>query len=1044
MFYIKVMGCDGGLIMKLKQFVSFALCLCLLSGIFIFGSAEVSAVGRVQEIANVVVFVDFADSNHEHKADYFNLCYKSNFGNVRRQIFDGSEEHANSLGYYLDRVSFGQLKVVNVFPQAGTDGSFAPLRLSKRANQYNRLTADGEIIGEIIAELNRTGALSSVNVDMNRDGVIDNLTIVVACEDEQASKNDTFICHKSDYGGMETVSGKMIGSYNLITESSASFGNGAGVVIHEFLHTLGYPDLYENLERDRHPVGPWDIMSQATWYPAYPSAYLRSAVTGWFSIPEVRGSQSCELYSASAATDATKDRQAVILKTDYSDTEFFVVEYRQKAGRGDFGSYDRYIPGSGLIVYRVNLNAETNIDGAPYRIYVFRRGDSFAGDGGERAPLGDGNNQNYLFGSYLSRESGRTSYGSRNISDSLAQNAIVYSDGTNSGIVIKNVGSASGDKISFDVEFSRPQGEYWRTVRTLEGLDRSGYYDFCMDTDGTMFCLAQSGNAEYLYQRKGTSDWSRYTAPVPDSGLMYKLGRYNGETYAGYISAGRAKLAKCGSSGWETVYTSQVQANELSMCSDAAGVYLTFTDSENKNVYVYEHTASGGGLLGQEAGRCGYAANPCVSADKGAMAVVFRDFLDGNRLHVRSFDRESGSWYDVGGGTLAANFAVMKLYQNKVYVAANGTVNPDYKSYLYCCDLSGGSWAAVGNGVFADESITEMDICFVGGKPCIAYYGGRTNTVCAVELENNSWKSVGARVADDGYASGVRMFAASDGLYVSYYVPGSGIAYTKTYSADIGHVHSYQETERRQASCKETGFVTYVCAACGDKYTEELPKTKHSFGPWVLVREPSETADGLEERLCSVCGEKETRSISNIENPFVDVQEGPYSYYYDAVMWAVARGITTGTDKEHFSPGGSCTRAQVVTFIWRTLGEPEPDSMVSPFDDVKNRGDYYYKAVLWAAEKGIIKGVDETHFNPLGVVTRGQFATMLLRLEGEPGHSSENPFKDVSGGYYYDAVLWAYEKNIAGGVGDGLFAPELTCDRGQTVTFLYRYYSDSI
>lgn len=1026
---------------KLRRFISFMLCLCLLQGTFVFAEVKASAVGRVREVANVVVFVDFADSNHGHSADYFNLCYKNNFENVRRELFEGSEDHTSGLAYYLNSISYGQLKVVNIFPQAAADGSLTPLRLSKRADQYDERTADGEVIGEIIAELNRTGALASVNTDMDRDGVIDNLTVVVACEDENAQTNTIFGCRKSDYGGMETISGKMVGCYNIITESSACFGNGAGVIIHEFLHTLGYPDLYENLSRNRHPVGPWDIMSQATWYPAYPSAYLRSAVTGWFSIPEVRASQSCELYSASAATEATKDRQALILKTDYSDTEFFVVEYRQKADMSKFGGYDRYIPGSGLIVYRVNLNAETNIDGAPYRIYIFRPGDSFAGDGGELAPVGDGSNQNYLFAAYLSRESGRTSYGSSNTNDSLAQNAIVYSDGTNSGIVIKNVGSAAGDKISFDVEFTRPQGEYWRTVKTLEGLDRSGYYDFCMDSDGTMFCLAQSGNAEYLYQSSSASGWSRVSPPLPDAGIMYRLGRFNGESYAGYISGGRARLVRFSGSGWETVYTSQVQANELSLACDASGVYLAFTDSENKNVYVYEHTASGGGLLGQAAGACGYAANPCVSAEKGAVAVVFRDFFDGNRLHVRSFDRSSGSWSDVGDGKLSANFAVIKLHQNKVYVAANGTVNPDYKSYLYCCDLSGGSWTAVGSGVFADESITEMDVCFVGGKPCVAYYGGRTNTVCVVGLENNVWKSEGARVADDGYASGVRMFAPSDGLYVSYYAPGSGIAYTKTYGASGGHIHDYQETERHQPSCKETGSVTYVCTVCRDRYTEELPKTEHSFGAWVLVREPSETADGLEERVCDLCGEKETRSVSNIENPFVDVQKGPYSYYYDAVMWAFTRGITTGTDATHFSPGNSCTRGQVVTFIWRTLGEPEPVSMASPFDDVKNRGDYYYKAVLWAFEKGIIKGVDETHFNPLGIVTRGQFATMLWRLEGEPAHGTENPFSDVNSGYYYDAVLWAYEQKIAGGVGDGLFAPERTCDRGQTVTFLYRYYN---
>lgn len=172
------------------------------------------------------------------------------------------------------------------------------------------------------------------------------------------------------------------------------------------------------------------------------------------------------------------------------------------------------------------------------------------------------------------------------------------------------------------------------------------------------------------------------------------------------------------------------------------------------------------------------------------------------------------------------------------------------------------------------------------------------------------------------------------------------------------------------------------------------------------------------------------------ENPFTDVKES--EYYYDAVLWAYENGITSGATATTFNPEETCTRAQIVTFIWRAMGEPEPESDSNPFTDIKY-SEYYYKAILWAYQNGIANGITSTTFQPDSIVTRAQAVTFLWRAEGKPDASVENPFTDVKEAeYYYDAVLWAYENNITTGVTETLFKPASTCTRAQIVTFLYR------
>lgn len=179
-----------------------------------------------------------------------------------------------------------------------------------------------------------------------------------------------------------------------------------------------------------------------------------------------------------------------------------------------------------------------------------------------------------------------------------------------------------------------------------------------------------------------------------------------------------------------------------------------------------------------------------------------------------------------------------------------------------------------------------------------------------------------------------------------------------------------------------------------------------------------------------------------VENktPFTDVRTN--KFYYEPVLWAVEKGITQGDGSSNtFNPDGECTRGQVVTFLWRAAGEPEPNTTEHSFTDVKE-GKYYYKAMLWAVEKGITNGLTATTFGPDEKCSRAEFVTFLWRAEQKPAAQGSTSFTDTEANRFYtDAVVWAAENNITNGDGsDTIFNPTGECSRGQVVTFLYRAY----
>lgn len=229
---------------------------------------------------------------------------------------------------------------------------------------------------------------------------------------------------------------------------------------------------------------------------------------------------------------------------------------------------------------------------------------------------------------------------------------------------------------------------------------------------------------------------------------------------------------------------------------------------------------------------------------------------------------------------------------------------------------------------------------------------------------------------------------------------------------DTGSNHKYTDTVY-PASCTSTGRIEHVCT-CGIKYTEYLCELGHEFVDNVCVR----------------CG------ASASTDGFTDISSD--KYYFDAINWAVGSGITLGTTESTFSPNDVCTRAQIVTFLWRAAGRPVYNDGVLQFVDVPQSA-YYYNAVKWAERNNITVGTDSTHFSPNATCTRAQIVTLLMRANRFTDDAPKVDFVDVTdGSYYYKAVCWATKYGVTLGTDATHFSPNAGCTRAQVVTFLYR------
>ena len=421
------------------------LCILIMIVILLFPSnIYAKSVNNEKNYANVVFFTYFNGDLEGKK--YMEDNYKTIM-----EYYNGSSE--TSVKNYLKNISYNNFHLYNLFPQIN-DSTFIPIELSITEDDANNSNYDSIIISDVLKKYPNV----SGTIDYDNDGIVDNLTIILRNKADNAGSNSSLVSHKSDYpGGNDiTLSNKSLGTYNMLNTYSIR-NTKSSVIIHEFLHSLGYPDLYNS--NNDYPVFTWDIMGNVISPPPYSLAYLRSYFTNWLSIDEITKSGTITLN-----TQDNKDgNQAYIIKSPLNDYEFFVVEYRKKPTL--FDKIDRSISNSGVIVYRINttITGLSNKFGS-YGVYVYRD-NSFALNSTPSSAV---------YNTVFSKELGRTTVGNSDLNSK--DKALLYSDGTNSGIVLSEIGSSSSNSITLNVSIpNKGDLDVWNELKYDDINKNSGY-----------------------------------------------------------------------------------------------------------------------------------------------------------------------------------------------------------------------------------------------------------------------------------------------------------------------------------------------------------------------------------------------------------------------------------------------------------------------------------------------------------------------------------------------------------------------------------------
>ena len=368
--------------------------------------------------------------------------------------------------------------------------------------------------------------------------------------------------------------------------------------------------------------------------------------------------------------------------------------------------------------------------------------------------------------------------------------------------------------------------------------------------------------------------------------------------------------------------------------------------------------------------------------------------------------------------------------------------------------ISGGQFAGT-KAAIVKSSTSKATIAVSGGKfssdPSVYVVGnGNTNIVKRDGSEGAYTYTV---LAKSGLTSGVYLTNPSGALASNYYVSSTANGvWTVSYSAPYsGGSSSYDPTYSVSTPSKtEHGTVTVSPknASKGDRVTVTVKPDSGYVLETLTVTDKNGNELTLKDKgngkytFTMPAGKVEVKATfmedNSMLNFFYDVPNN--AYFYEAVKWAVKNGITTGVGDNLFAPEQPCTRAQIVTFLWRAAGSPEPKGAASGMTDVVS-GSYYEKAVAWAIENGITTGTTTSTFSPDATCTRAQAVTFLARaLKAKAASAAE--FSDVpTGSYFADAVAWAAANGVTEGIGGGLFGSDNDCTRGQIVTFLYRAYN---
>lgn len=640
--------------------------------------------------------------------------------NIASMCNDADTFH--SLSGYIDAISYGKLNVTSYFPQMH-DGVITPYVLSSAAKDY----ANCE---QIAIDMLRNITISDdIPLDGNADGIVDNVIFVI---DGKADDMSSPIWPRAfSVNGMK-LNGLSVNRVN-IQNSAQLFDNivtGAeGVLCHEFLHSLGYPDLYHN-ERTGNPVGLWDIMAANSVFLQYPLAYQRAKISGWLDSKDIKESGTYTL----SPTSADSGNRLYLLKTPLSDTEFFAVEYRQQ-GKRYSDELDVKIYGTGLVVYRVNTEQDGNFKGDQDEIYVFRPGET-ALDAGE----GD------LFSSNYGGENAPDSVGSLDWNADITDGALVYSNGTNSGICISDI-VMDETSLTFSVDFAdTAETKLWESVSS-ESLGVSSPYELAASADGTVYMITSDDAHAVLYRMDGKAltavgeplgsgssvDMNQPTLAIcgntpyvlyQDKDFLLHLCRYD-----------------CSTGGWTDVYQGTAFAQYAALTADETKLYVAYTTGNFPyalHAVCYDCEAGTVTALGETitANACGMSA----AVLNGTPAVAYRDLNDGSKAKLAVY--HEGNWDVKTVSETACGTVSMVSDGTTAWIAPSGSGNAVYR-------FSSGQLTAyplpdtIAENAFVQVPVLADEQC------CLAVNTQNPDELAVYSLNGTDWELVGNTLAMD-------------------------------------------------------------------------------------------------------------------------------------------------------------------------------------------------------------------------------------------------------------------------------------------------------
>lgn len=610
----------------------------LLSFILIIASVAfptAAQTGGAETMANLIVFVKFPEDTTTEISD--NAQKIMMYYNDTSKMYVGSSIDF-SFKKYISEISRGKLNVNNIFPQLDGD-TITPFTLSASHDNSN----DNSIIQEIIGAFN-SGKIKmpSDRLDNKYSGVVDNLTVII--QGRCPSGSDFMWPHKSVTDVSTKINNKyQFGNYNFIDSYSVTGTIAAcqGVITHEFLHSVGLPDLYRRSGTDGTPVGVWDIMASNSFFMQYPLSYQRYKL-GWIPMQQITQSGT---YTLDPVSDPDSDTILYEIKTPMSASESFILEYRKKitTNFSNLG-FETKIPSSGLLIYRVNKSVvnQTNAWGEDY-LYIYRPGETSAS-----ASAGD------LFKSALDPNDNRTSFGVADLDTPLTDGTMFYSNGTNSGIVISDVKyNDDSSQITFHVEFPDYSSlGLWEQIPNDIAMEATGIN---IDTDsvGNIYsCIMGREDWNFInkvFKYNGTT-WTALGSSFSNvSGMTLKV--YNDIPYVLYLnSSGKPVLAKYSGTSWQTVYTdnSVSYPNDLQLFLGDSGFYSAWTVDGTK-LSIKKITESGVTNVNSSL-TADYFANPSLSTVDNYIYVTYCNFVFGGAkqyTQVKRYNLTTGQWENI-------------------------------------------------------------------------------------------------------------------------------------------------------------------------------------------------------------------------------------------------------------------------------------------------------------------------------------------------------------------------------------------------------------